>query len=49
LPPAHRAFLTDAIDALCKHIEFAVLGQQFDRDTRASLLPGLSHEPLLEA
>ena len=48
LPFAHRAFLADAIDALCVHIEFAVLGQQFDRDARAGLLPRLSQELFLK-
>jgi hypothetical protein len=48
LPAAHRAFLADAIDALCVDIKFAVLGQQFDRDARASLLPRLGQQSLLK-
>ena len=34
LPPAHRAFLGDAVGTLGEDIELAVLGQQLDLDAR---------------
>ena len=43
-PPAHRALLADARGNLGEHVEFAVLGQQLDRDTRAGFLPGPGEE-----
>ena len=48
LPFAHRAFLADAVDALGVHVEFVILGQQFDRDARSGFLPGLGQELLLK-
>ena len=40
LPTAHAAFLVDSILALRQHIHFSGLGQSFDFDSCADLLPG---------
>jgi len=47
LPPAHRTFLADTRGTFSEHVEFAVLVQQLDRDTRAGFLPGLGEELFL--
>ena len=49
LPPAHRALLDDAVRALGEDVEFVVLGQQFDVDAFARLLPGLLDQMFFQA
>jgi hypothetical protein len=48
LPPAHGAFLGHPIETLGKDMEFGVLGQQFDLNALAGLLPRLVQQVLLQ-
>jgi len=48
LPPAHGSFLGHPIETLGKDMEFAVLGQQFDLNALAGLLPRLVQQGLFQ-
>jgi len=48
LPPAHRAFLADAVGALGEDIKFVVLSKQLDLDAFTRLAPRLVDKMFLE-